>query len=235
MGFWIKKKPGKYQALYFFGGRAVGKIVKIICTSALQNNWRPGEAPPGYPSPRGARHATVGFPLLSLAGATVSDRQVSSINMHFATGKFLYCITHQNTKTAKPKYDKKNVLLKRLNTQLKQPADPIAGGADRSRPKESGNSTIEQILQRPKSAHADHQWNDDAEAVKKPIAEEDLKFMPVKKIRHGLYLLAELGPRGQKIFSVEPSDEVVNPVADEGASERSEHRERKIEKPFVDQ
>ena len=59
--------------------------------------------------------------------------------------------------------------------------------------------------------------------------------MPVKKIRHGLYLLAELGPRGQKIFSVEPSDEVVNPVADEGASERSEHRERKIEKSFVDQ
>ena len=155
--------------------------------------------------------------------------------MHFATGKFLYRIPHQNTKTAKPKYDKKNVLLKRLNTQFEQPADPIAGGADRSRPKESGNSTIEQILQRPKSAHADHQWNDDAEAVKKPIAEEDSKFMPVKKIRHGLYLLAELGPRGQKIFSVEPSDEVVNPVADEGASERSEHRERKIEKPFVDQ
>lgn len=69
-----------------------------------------------------------------------------SLHVHLSHRDVFDDIANQKAEQAEAKNDKEYILFKRLNPQIKQPADPITNGANRSGPQESGDNTIKKIL-----------------------------------------------------------------------------------------
>jgi len=97
-------------------------------------------------------------------------------------------IAYEKAEAGEAKYNEEDVIFEILDLDFQYSANPITGSAHGSGPQQTGYGTIKKILHWSKTAHANHNGDDNPESIQKPVAEKDLQFMMKKEIGDGLDL-----------------------------------------------